>query len=111
MGPIIRRAGGRIDVIGQDQSGPPLGVEEGQAYEAITTQIGSGDVVVLYTDGVNEAMSPSGELFGMGRLERCIATAPLGASVVGKAIRDAVRTHTVGRDQSDDITLICLGRS
>ncbi len=111
MGPIIRRAGGRIDVIGQDQSGPPLGVEEGQTYEAITTQIGSSDVVVLYTDGVNEAMSPGGELFGMGRLERCIATAPLGASVVGKAIREAVRTHTAGRDQSDDITLICLGRS
>jgi len=111
MGPIIRRAGGRIDVIGQDQSGPPLGVEEGQTYEAITTQIGSSDVVVLYTDGVNEAMSPGGELFGMGRLERCIATAPLGASVVGKAIREAVRTHTDGRDQSDDITLICLGRS
>ena len=111
MGPIIRRAGGRIDVIGQDESGPPLGVVEGQAYEAITTQIGSGDVVVLYTDGVNEAMSPSGELFGMGRLERCVATAPLGASVVGQAIRDAVRTHTVDRDQFDDITLICLGRS
>ena len=76
MGPIIRRAGGRIDVIGQDQSGPPLGVVEGQAYESVTTKIGSGDVVVVYTDGVNEAMSPIGEQFGMGRLERCLATAP-----------------------------------
>jgi phosphoserine phosphatase RsbU/P len=111
MGPIVRRAGGRIDVLGQDQSGPPLGVVEDQAYETITTKIGSGDVVVLYTDGVNEAMSPLGEQFGVGQLERCLATAPLGASAVGQAIRDAVRTYTVGQDQFDDITLICLGRS
>ena len=111
MAPIIRRAGARIDVIGQVQSGPPLGVVEGQAYETITTKLGLGDVVVLYTDGVNEAMSPIGEQFGMGRLERCLATAPLGASAVGQAIRDAVRTYTVGRDQFDDITLICLGRT
>ena len=111
MGPMIRRAGGRIDVIGQDQSGPPLGVVEDHAYETITTKIGSGDVVVLYTDGVNEAMSPVGEQFGKGRLDRCLAAAPLGASAVGQAIRDAVGTHTIGRDQSDDITLICLGRT
>ena len=111
MGPIIRRAGGRIDVIGQDQSGSPLGVVKDQGYEAITARIGSGDVVVLYTDGVNEATSPIGEQFGMGRLQRCLATAPQGASAVGQAIRDAVRTYTVGRDQSDDITLICLGRT
>ena len=111
MAPIIRRAGGRIDVIGQDQSGPPLGVVEDQAYETVTTKIASGDVVVVYTDGVNEAVSPIGEQFGVGRLERCLANAPLGASVVGQAIRDAVRTFTVGRDQFDDITLICLGRS
>jgi phosphoserine phosphatase RsbU/P len=111
MGPIVRRSGGRIEVIGQDESGPPLGVVEDQAYVAITTQIDPGDVVVLYTDGVNEAMSPSGELFGMSRLERCVATSPRGASLVGQAVRDAVRAHTANRDQFDDITLICLGRS
>ena len=77
---MIRRAGGRIDVIGQVQSGPPLGVVEDHAYETITTKIGSGDVVVLYTDGVNEAMSPVGEQFGKGRLDRSLAAAPLGAS-------------------------------
>ncbi len=111
MGPIFRRAGGRIEVIGQDESGPPLGVVEDQAYVAITTQIDPGDVVVLYTDGVNEAMSPSGEQFGMRRLERCIATAPRGAGLVGQAVRDAVRAHTADCDQFDDITVICLGRS
>jgi serine phosphatase RsbU (regulator of sigma subunit) len=111
MGPMIRRAGGRIEVIGQDRSGPPVGVVEHQVYEAVTTRIGPGDVVVLYTDGVNEALSPGGEQFGMGRLERCLAEAPGGASLIGQAVRDAVRTHTADRDQFDDVTLICFGRS
>ena len=111
MGPIFRRAGGRIKVIGQDESGPPLGVVNDQAYLAVTTEIDPGDVIVLYTDGVTDAMSPSGELFGMKRLERCLTTAPHGASLVGQAVRDAVQAHTANRDQFDDITLICLGRS
>jgi serine phosphatase RsbU (regulator of sigma subunit) len=111
MGPMIRRAGDGIEVIGQDLSGPPLGVVKDQAYGAITTQLGSGDVVVLYTDGVNEALSPAGEQFCVGRLERCLAMAPGGASGVGQAVRDAVRAHTADRDQFDDVTLICFGRS
>jgi phosphoserine phosphatase RsbU/P len=79
MGPMIRRAGNRIEVIGQDESGPPLGVVDDQAYQAVTTHIDPGDVVVLFTDGVNEAMSPSGEMFGMRRLEQCVTTASGGA--------------------------------
>jgi serine phosphatase RsbU (regulator of sigma subunit)/pSer/pThr/pTyr-binding forkhead associated (FHA) protein len=111
MGPLIRRAGGRLEVVGQDRSGPPLGVVEDQAYEAVTAKITSGDVVVLYTDGLTDALSPDGQPFGSDRLERCLATAPPGASSVGQAIQSAVRSHTAARDQFDDITLICLGRS
>ena len=111
MGPLIRRAGGRMEVVGQDRSGPPLGVVEDQAYEAVTAKIAPGDVVVLYTDGLTDALSPNDEPFGGARLERCLATAPAGASSVGQAIQSAVRSHTAVRDQFDDITLICLGRS
>jgi phosphoserine phosphatase RsbU/P len=111
MGPMIRRAGGQIEVIGQDESGPPLGIVNDQPYEATTSPIDPGDVVVLYTDGVNEAMSPAKEPFGMGRLERCVKDTPGGASAVGQAIRDAVRAHAGDQVQFDDITLICFGRS
>jgi serine phosphatase RsbU (regulator of sigma subunit) len=111
MGPMIRRADGRIEVIGEDRSGTPLGVVDDQDYEGMTTRIDPGDVVVLYTDGVTEAMSPGGEQFGMRRLERCLAAVPPGASSIGQAILSAVRAHTADRDQFDDITLLCLGRS
>jgi serine phosphatase RsbU (regulator of sigma subunit) len=109
--PMVRRAGGQIEVIGENESGPPLGVVDDQGYEAVTTQFGAGELVMLYTDGVNEALSPAGEQFGMGRLERCIATEPGGASSAGQALRSAVLAHAAGQDQFDDITIICLGRS
>jgi serine phosphatase RsbU (regulator of sigma subunit) len=111
MAPLIRRCGGGIEVIGQERSGPPLGVVENYAYESIDTSIRCGDVAVLYTDGVNEAMDTKGSEFGSARLQEVLVNAPCGASAVGEAILSAVHRHAAGRDQSDDITLICLGRS
>jgi serine phosphatase RsbU (regulator of sigma subunit) len=111
MGPVVRRTRGDVEVVGQDRSGLPLGVEEDQEYEAMTTRLGSGDVVVLYTDGVTEALSPEGEQFGATRLHKHIALSTPSAGSVGTTIKDALRAHVADRDQFDDITLICFGRS
>ena len=111
MGPMIRRSDGRIEVIGEEQSGPPLGIMEDQVYEAMITSINSGDVVLLYTDGVNEALDNEGRLFGIELLKQTLATAPTEVGKVGESILNAVRHHVAGRTQSDDITLLCFGRS
>ena len=68
MGPMIRRSDGRIEVVSEDHSGPVLGVIEGQSYRAGTTTLGTGDVVVAYTDGVTDATSADGSQFGIERL-------------------------------------------
>jgi len=75
------------------------------------TSINSGDVVLLYTDGVNEALDNEGRLFGSERLKQTLATAPVEVGKVGASILDAVRCHVAGRTQSDDITLLCFGRT
>jgi serine phosphatase RsbU (regulator of sigma subunit) len=111
MGPMIRRSGGQVEVIGEERSGYMLGLEEGTAYVAARTPIGFGDVVVLYTDGVNEAMDNKRRQFGFERLREALIQAPTGATAAGGAILDAVRCHTAGCDQSDDITLLCFGRT
>jgi phosphoserine phosphatase RsbU/P len=111
MPPLIRRSDGRIEVIGEEQSGPPLGIIADRVYEAVSTSINPGDVVVLYTDGVNEAMGDRGRLFGIELLKQTIATAPTEAGKVGESILDAVGRHAAGCPQSDDITLICFGRT
>src|SRR5208337_2944692 len=111
MGPMIRRSDGRIEAIGEEQSGPPLGIMEDQVYGAMITSINSGDVVLLYTDGVNEALDNEGRLFGIELLKQTLATAPTEVGKVGESILNAVRHHVAGRTQSDDITLLCFGRT
>jgi phosphoserine phosphatase RsbU/P len=88
---------------------PPLGIVDDRLYEAVSTSINPGDVMVLYTDSVNEAMDTRGQLFGVELLKQTLATAPFEIGKVGETIRDAVGRHTAGRDQSDDITLLCFG--
>jgi sigma-B regulation protein RsbU (phosphoserine phosphatase) len=107
--PMIRRADGRLDLVSATTVSMPLGVKDDETYQAATTPLGPGDVVVLFTDGV-ETMSLDGELLGMERLRRTIAEAPPGVASVGEAIREAVRLHSAGRSQFDDITILCFGR-
>jgi serine phosphatase RsbU (regulator of sigma subunit) len=111
MGPMIRRSCGQVEVIGEEQSGFMLGLLEGTAYVAARTPIGCGDVVVLYTDGVNEAMDSEHRQFGFEGLSEVLVQAPSGAPGVGGAILDAARRHAAGCDQSDDVTLLCFGRT
>ena len=111
MGPMIRRSDGRIEVIGEEQSGPPLGIMEDHVYGAMISSVSPGDVVLLYTDGVNEALDNEGRLFGIERLKQTLATAPTEVGKVGESILNAVRHHVAGRTQSDDITLLCFGRT
>jgi len=77
----------------------------------VSTSINPGDVVVLYTDGVNEAMDNAGRLFGVERLKQPIPTASTEVGTAGESILDAVRRHAAGCTQSDDITLLCFGRT
>jgi serine phosphatase RsbU (regulator of sigma subunit)/pSer/pThr/pTyr-binding forkhead associated (FHA) protein len=111
MDPLIRRAAGPVEAVGHDEAGPPLGIIDEQPFKMVTAPISPGDVVVLYTDGVNEALDSAGRLFGIERVRQALASAPAGAGDVGRAILDAVRRHAVGCAQSDDIALVCFGRT
>jgi sigma-B regulation protein RsbU (phosphoserine phosphatase) len=111
MGLLIRRSGGRIELIAQEQGGLPLGVAAGQSFQPVQTPVGPGDVVVLYTDGVTEARGVEERLFGLQRLREALASAPGGVPSVGEAILAAVLGHAAGHPQSDDITLLCFGRA
>ena len=108
---LIRRSEGRIEAIGEGQAGWMLGVDAGQPYEAVRTSLGPGEVVVLYTDGINEAMDREHREFGLERLREALASAPGGAPAVGEAILAAVRRHVAGHPQSDDMSLVCFGRA
>ena len=111
LAPFIRRASGEIEVMGEEEAGPPLGVVTDHAYRALSTGLGPGDVVVLFTDGVSEATDSRSRQFGVAAIRRTLAGAPAEPPAVGEAILKAVRVHASGRPQSDDIALVCFGRS
>jgi phosphoserine phosphatase RsbU/P len=109
-GPLLRRAGGSVEVIGEFEHGMPLAVAGNQKYKAATVELEPGDMVVLYTDGINEALDRDANLFGIASLVATLESAAPGAAAAGAAILDAVRAHVGNRTRSDDITLICFGR-
>lgn len=92
--------------------GLPLGVSEETTYRQNETPLHAGDRIVLYTDGVLEATNSAGEQFGVQRLlaaAREIVDRPL--ADLKNSIVAAVRAHTGGSLEHDDVTVIAMERN
>lgn len=111
MSPIIHRADGSIELFDEDLVGPPIGVVEDYPYESEEKELRPGDLVVLFTDGVDEAMNYEDELYGEERLLEFVKNGPRKAEDLGKALFKDVRRHANGRPQNDDITIMTFGRN
>ncbi|MBX3438994.1 MAG: SpoIIE family protein phosphatase, partial [Planctomycetaceae bacterium] len=111
MSPIVRKADGTIEELPESSVGIPLGVMEGFPYTAVQRTLDPGDTVVIYTDGVSEAMNHKSELYGLDRLRDFVAKGPRHADDLGAAVRNDVRRHADGRAQNDDITMMVFGRN
>jgi sigma-B regulation protein RsbU (phosphoserine phosphatase) len=108
--PLVLRAGsGQIERL--NRGGMALGVVTGTRAEDHSTVLNPGDCIVLYTDGVTEATSPQGELYGSQRLrELLLSTSRQTAQGILDQIDSAVRKHIGAAPPSDDLTLIVLRR-
>jgi serine phosphatase RsbU (regulator of sigma subunit) len=111
MSPMIRRCDGTIEEFPEEAIGLPLGVVSGMSYEVLKRTIHPGETIVIYTDGVSEAMNPAGDLYGTERLRETVARNPPEPAKLGQAILADVKRHAGGREQNDDITLMVYGRS
>jgi serine phosphatase RsbU (regulator of sigma subunit) len=112
LSPLIRRSDGRVEEIGVDRSGFPLGIDLDASYQPQTVPLGPRELMVLYTDGIIDAgIGREAGGFGIQRLGQALAQAPPGVEPAGTAILEAVRCHHSGHDQFDDMTLICFGRT
>lgn len=110
MSPMIRHADGSLTELPEESIGLPIGVVDGMTFDVSTVTLAAGDTVVIYTDGVSEAMNPQSDLYGDERLRNLVKKGPADAAQLGKIIREDVRAHANGRDQNDDITLMTFGR-
>ena len=93
----------------REKSGLPLGLFDGLPYTAHEIDLRPGDEFLLYTDGVTEAMSTSGELYGEGRLEQLASeNRHLHPHDLVGVVRQDVARHAAGAEQSDDITILSV---
>ena len=108
--PALAHADGSSSVLPTTE-GIALGVADGFDYEERSVILKPGDTLVLYSDGVTEAMNEAGEEYGMERLQEVIAaTSSGGAEEVTRAIFDSVKEFAGDAPQSDDITCLTLSR-
>ena len=111
---IVKRADGRIDLVGEEIAGFPLGIIEGTTYTKAEVPLGPGDVVIVHSDGVTDSRSPTDELYDSKehpRLLERVRKSSGSPEAVGKSILQEIREFSAGQRQADDITLICFGPS
>jgi serine phosphatase RsbU (regulator of sigma subunit) len=104
--PILARADGTI--VRLAEGGPAISRLFRDPYEEREIAIAPGDRLVLFTDGVSEAIDGSGEMFGEQRIEELAAGArELDANALQRTIVDA-STGFSGGDIEDDVTLVVV---
>lgn len=105
--PILTRASGEQILL--EEGGLLMGVMEGAEYEEGQVFLEPNDVLVLYTDGVNEAQDPRREEFGEERLRTLIRERSyLGAREIRDEIYREVLAFAASQSQYDDLTLVVL---
>jgi sigma-B regulation protein RsbU (phosphoserine phosphatase) len=121
---VMSRAGHDAPLLYSKRTGeitalkPPglaLGVDSGKVFDRVTKdyefEMESGDCLLLYTDGVNEAVNDEGDEFGLSTLTATFReAAPLGAQAALDSLMAAVQDFSGTRPQHDDITILVIER-
>jgi len=108
--PLIVHAGGTMEQLAS--GGLPLGIMADAEFREGRTQLLPGDVLVIYSDGVSEAVNPTGEEFGPTRLYEVVArNLDASASGIRDRIESALTKFCQGTPAADDITLVIVKRN
>jgi sigma-B regulation protein RsbU (phosphoserine phosphatase) len=87
----------------------PVGLVPEAQYTAACLKLEPGDTLVLFTDGVTEAMDPDDQLFGVPRLKQLLTGQPeCPLEHLQKCVLEAVENFTRGARQADDLTLLIV---
>jgi len=111
--PMMYRASTGVleDAMPKEAGGLPMGIMDGGTYESYQMSPQPGDCLLLFSDGVTDAVNIRGEQFHLKGVNAALkGETGLTASAVGERIVKAVKLFAAGRDQADDITLMCVGR-
>ena len=104
---VFRSSGRRIEPL--SSWGFPLGVKRREPFQEHTVEFAAGDRLILYSDGLIEAIDDDGEPFGFDRFEKTILdSGHLTADEIKKSLLNAVKKFTHNRPPEDDQTLVVV---
>jgi serine phosphatase RsbU (regulator of sigma subunit)/anti-sigma regulatory factor (Ser/Thr protein kinase) len=106
--PYVRTAQGLVEL---RATGMPLGLMAGMEYEEREYQLELGDMMLLHSDGLAEAHSPTREMFGFPRVKGIAASKQSGKALIDELIASLERFTGPDWQQEDDITLVTVSRS
>jgi serine phosphatase RsbU (regulator of sigma subunit) len=108
--PLIVHTGGTMEQLAS--GGLPLGIMSDAEFREGHTKLHAGDVLVIYSDGVSEAVNPNGEEFGPTRLYETVArNIDASAGGIRDRIESALTKFCQGTPAADDITLVICKRN
>ncbi len=109
---LFRRATGTVEeAMLKHQAGLPVGVQKDCQYSSYPVQLQPGDCLLLFTDGVLEATNKQNVQFHMKRVYETLRAGPCAPRAMGERLVAAVKQHSLGCKQHDDITVVCFGRT
>ena len=108
--PYVLRADGTIEQLPKS-SNVMVGAFKEATYQEDSLQMGHGDTLVMYTDGVTEAMNRNDKAFGNKRLEFLLGgLSDLSCQQIVETVKTGVSCFVDGAEQSDDMTMLVLRR-
>jgi sigma-B regulation protein RsbU (phosphoserine phosphatase) len=105
--PLVRAPSGEVTTW-EDASGVPLGVVPAVTYAAVTRPVPRGTSLLMYTDGILDAVDARGERFGDERLRRLVSECGGGPGDLVHRMTDAVSQFTGNQPQADDLTCLAV---
>jgi sigma-B regulation protein RsbU (phosphoserine phosphatase) len=107
--PLLMRKDGRLETLAETH-GIPLGINVDQVYKSGDIALDKSETLVLFTDGITEALNMKGEFYGDERLENLIRNRCRGldpGQITGTIMEDVIGFADTP-ERSDDITLLVL---
>ncbi|MFH1453640.1 MAG: SpoIIE family protein phosphatase [Armatimonadota bacterium] len=103
---LYKANGDKVETL--NSAGLLIGVNNNETYGQETVSIEQGDILILYTDGITEARSKEGELFGFERLKNIISESKdLSSQKIADKIYNEIQKFTL-KNLSDDFTLLVI---
>lgn len=110
--PVIGNADGQLSFLDIEETNAPIGLWPGLEFKGEEIDFFRDRLILLYTDGLNEAENAQQEQFGDDRIIQILTSRPSGtAQGIVEALETEVARFRDGAEPNDDLTMLCLSLS